>query len=146
MDFPSVGEVRTRAGLRYSRLYPRGALELGFRKDQRTDPVAPIAQLVKGRLSDAGGPRFQPQTGQVKGKAIPSLWRDARRAIKGPRPPEHHAGQFHPDQKDSESRQKPNHRSSQGPADGPMYYYYYYYYYYYHHCITIGCFVAIFNN
>ena len=31
--------------------------------------VAPIAQLVKGRLSDAGGPRFESQTGRVRGKS-----------------------------------------------------------------------------
>ena len=35
------------------------------------------------------------------GKAIPSLWRDRHPAITGLRPPEHHARQFHPDQKDS---------------------------------------------
>ena len=29
--------------------------------------VAPIAQLVKGRLSDAGGPRFESQAGRVTG-------------------------------------------------------------------------------
>ena len=61
--------------------------------------VAPIAQLVKGRLSDAGGLRFESQAGRVTGKSIPSLWRDKHPAIKGLRPPEHHAGKFHPDHK-----------------------------------------------
>ena len=31
-------------------------------------------------------------TGRVTGKSIPSLWTDNRPAIKGLRPPEHHAG------------------------------------------------------
>ena len=58
------------------------------------DPTvdAPIAQLVKGRLSDAGGPRFESQTGRVTGKSIPSLWRDRHPATKGLRPPEHDSG------------------------------------------------------
>ena len=61
---------------------------------------------VNGRLSDAGGLRFESQTGRVAGKSIPSLWREKHPAIKGLRPPEHHAGHFHPDQQDSsESRQ-----------------------------------------
>ena len=47
--------------------------------------------------SDAGGLRFESQTGRVRGKATPSLWRDSHLAIKGLQPPEHHAGQFHPD-------------------------------------------------
>lgn len=38
LDVPHLGEVRARAGLRYSRLYPRGALELGVRKELRSDP------------------------------------------------------------------------------------------------------------
>ena len=42
--------------------------------------------------SDAGGLGFESQTGRVRGKSIPSLWRDKHPAIKGPRPPEHHAG------------------------------------------------------
>lgn len=37
VDFPYIGEIRSRAGLRYSRLYPHGALELGFRKELRSD-------------------------------------------------------------------------------------------------------------
>eukprot|EP00435_Cladocopium_sp_Y103_P027416 s162_g6.t1 len=37
LDLPILGPVRSRAGLRYSPLYPRGALELGFRKELRTD-------------------------------------------------------------------------------------------------------------
>jgi len=35
IDLPTVGEVRARAGLRYSSLFPRGALELGVRKELR---------------------------------------------------------------------------------------------------------------
>jgi len=35
LDVPVLGNVRARAGLRYSPLYPRGALELGFRKELR---------------------------------------------------------------------------------------------------------------
>ena len=42
---------------------------------------------VDDRLSDAGGPRFESQTGRVTGKSIPSLWRDRHPAIKGLRPP-----------------------------------------------------------
>ena len=61
--------------------------------------VAPIAQLLKCRLSDAGGLRFESQAGRVTGKSIPSLWRDRHSAIKGLRPPEHYAGKFHPDHK-----------------------------------------------
>ncbi|CAL1162800.1 unnamed protein product [Cladocopium goreaui] len=37
LDLPLLGLVRSRAGLRYNPLYPRGALELGFRKELRTD-------------------------------------------------------------------------------------------------------------
>jgi len=37
LDLPMLGPVRSRAGLRYSPLYPRGALELGFRKELRRD-------------------------------------------------------------------------------------------------------------
>lgn len=36
-DVPHLGKIRARAGLRYSRLYPRGALELGARKEIRAD-------------------------------------------------------------------------------------------------------------
>ena len=55
--------------------------------------------------SDAGGLGFEFQTGRVRGKSIASLWRDKHPAIKGLEPPEHHAGQFHPDQKySSESK------------------------------------------
>jgi len=32
LELPFLGEVRSRAGIRYSRLYPRGALELALRK------------------------------------------------------------------------------------------------------------------
>ena len=50
----------------------------------------------KGRLSDAGGLKFESQAGRVTGQSIPSLWRDKHPAIKGLRPPEHHAGKFLP--------------------------------------------------
>ena len=43
-------------------------------------------------LSDAGGLRFESQTGGITGKPIPSLWRDNYPAIKCLQPPEHHAG------------------------------------------------------
>ena len=33
--------------------------------------VVPIAQLAKGRLSDAGGLRFESQAGRVTGKSTP---------------------------------------------------------------------------
>ena len=36
---------------------------------------------------------------RVTDKSIPSLWRDKHPAIEGLWPPEHHSGQFHPDQK-----------------------------------------------
>ena len=68
--------------------------------------VAPTAQLVKGRLSDAGGLRFESQAGRGTGKSTPSLWRDRHPAIKGLRPPEHHAGKFHPDHKQAPSQTK----------------------------------------
>ena len=61
--------------------------------------VAPIAQLVKGRLADAGGLRFESLAGRVTGKSTPSIWRDKHPAIKGLQPPEHQAGKFHPDHK-----------------------------------------------
>ena len=54
--------------------------------------------VVKDPTSDAGGPRFESHAGRVTGKPTPSLWRDKHPAIKGLRPPEHHAGRFHPDQ------------------------------------------------
>ena len=63
-----------------------------------------IALLPKDRLSDAGGLGFESQTGWVTGKFTPSLWRDQHPAIKGLRPPEHHAGQFHPDQETARSQ------------------------------------------
>ena len=68
--------------------------------------VAPIAQLVKGRISDAGGLRFESQAGRVTDKSIPSLWRDRHPAIKGLRSPEHHAGEFRPDHKTNPPSQK----------------------------------------
>lgn len=37
VDLPVLGEMRARAGVRYSRLYPMGALELAFRKEWRLD-------------------------------------------------------------------------------------------------------------
>jgi hypothetical protein len=58
------------------------------------------SSLAKDQLLHAGGPRFEPQTGRVVGKSIPSLWRDEHPAIKGLRPPEHRAGRFHPDHRD----------------------------------------------
>ncbi len=54
--------------------------------------VAPMAQLANDRLSDAGGPRFESQTGRVRDEFITSLRRDRRPAIKGLRPPEQHTG------------------------------------------------------
>ena len=57
------------------------------------------SSVAKDRLSDAGGPRFDSQTGPVTGKPIPSLWGDKHPAIKGLWPPEHHVGKFHPDHK-----------------------------------------------
>ena len=57
--------------------------------------------MVGDPTSDAGGPRFESRAGRVTGKPTPSLWRDKHPAIKGLRPPEHHAGKFRQDQKDS---------------------------------------------
>ena len=62
--------------------------------------VAPMAQLAKDRLSDAEGLGFESQNGRVTGKSTPSLWRNEHPAVKGLRPPEHHAGQFHSDKKE----------------------------------------------
>jgi len=50
LDIPLVGHIRSRAGLRYSPLYPSGALELGFRKELRTD-TAQGYQLFMGLQS-----------------------------------------------------------------------------------------------
>ena len=58
-------------------------------KTRHMNWVAPIAQLVKGRLPDAGGLRFESQAGRVTGEPTPSLQRDTHPAIKGLRPPEH---------------------------------------------------------
>ena len=38
--------------------------------------MAPVAQLAKDRLSDAGGLGFESQTAWATGKSIPSLLRD----------------------------------------------------------------------
>ena len=57
--------------------------------------------VVKDPISDAGGPRFESHAGRVTGKPTPSLWRDKHPAIKGLRPPEHHAGKFQQDQKET---------------------------------------------
>ena len=54
--------------------------------------MAPIAQLAKDGLSDAGGLRFESQTWLVTGESTRSLRRDKHPAIKGLRPPEHDAG------------------------------------------------------
>ena len=70
--------------------------------------VALVAQLAKDRLSDAGGPGFESQTGRVTGKSIPRLWRDKRPAIKGLRPPEHHAGHSVRTKKTPESKTTQN--------------------------------------
>jgi len=50
LDVPFIGELRARAGLRYSRLYPRGALELGFRK-VRTDSKRGYELSIGGQTS-----------------------------------------------------------------------------------------------
>ena len=62
--------------------------------------------VVKDPISDAGGPRFESHAGRVTGKPTPSLWRDKHPAIKGLRPPEHHAGKFRQDQKTPPSQKK----------------------------------------
>ena len=62
--------------------------------------------VVKDPISDAGGPRFESHAGRVTGKPTPSLWRDKHPAIKGLRPPEHHAGKFRQDQKTPPSQTK----------------------------------------
>ena len=66
--------------------------------------------MVEDRISDAGGPRFESQTGRVTGKPTTSLWRDKHPAIKGLRPPEHQAGKFRQDQTTPPS-QKRNHNN-----------------------------------
>ena len=42
-----------------------------------------------------------PRLGGLRVSQLQSLWRDKHPAIKGLRPPEHHAGQFRQDQEDS---------------------------------------------
>ena len=44
------------------------------------------SSIAKDRLSDAWGPRFEPQTGWGMGKSNPSLWKDKHPVIKGPEP------------------------------------------------------------
>ena len=63
-------------------------------RDGREGSAVPKAQMAKGRLSDAGGLGFESQTGWATGKSSPRPWRDKHPAIKGLRPPEHHAGQL----------------------------------------------------
>ena len=43
--------------------------------------VAPVAQWATDRLSDAGGPGFEFQTGRVTGKHTPSHRRDGHPAV-----------------------------------------------------------------
>ena len=64
--------------------------------------MVPIAQYAGGLGS---------QTGRVTGKSVPSLWRDERPAIKGLRPPEHHAGH---------SIRTKDPSDSQTPVGGPL--------------------------
>ena len=64
--------------------------------------------VVKDPILDAGGPRFESHAGRVTGKPTPSLWRDKHPAIKGLRPPEHHAGKFRQDQKTPPSQKNKN--------------------------------------
>ena len=73
-----------------------------------TEDVSGTYSSVGRRIgSDGGGLGLESQTGQVRGKPTPSLWRDKLPTIKGLRPPDHYAGQFHRDQKDSsESEQQ----------------------------------------
>ena len=75
------------------------ARRTGRRDLRRGSRQRVIAQLVKGRHSDAGGLRFESQAGRVTGKSTQSLWRDMRPAIKSLQPPEHLAGKFNPDHK-----------------------------------------------
>jgi hypothetical protein len=49
--------------------------------------------MAKYRLSDVGGLRFESKTGRVTGRSTPSPEKDNQRpAMRGPQPPEHHAG------------------------------------------------------
>ncbi|CAK9048778.1 unnamed protein product [Durusdinium trenchii] len=57
LDLPLLGPMRSRAGLRCSPLYPRGALELGFRKELRTDKVQGY-QLFMGLQSTGDDERL----------------------------------------------------------------------------------------
>ena len=50
------------------------------------------SSVAKDRLSDAGGPRFESQTGRVTGEPTSSLLGDKRPAMEGIWSPEHHAG------------------------------------------------------
>ena len=47
-----------------------------------------------------------PRLGVLRVSQLQSLWRDKHPAIKGLRPPEHHAGKFRQDQKDSSESNK----------------------------------------
>ena len=47
-----------------------------------------------------------PTLGGLRVSQLQSLWRDKHPAIKGLRPPEHHAGKFRQDQKDSSESTK----------------------------------------
>ena len=65
--------------------------------------------------SNAGGLGLESQAGRIRGKSTPSLCRHKHPAIKSLWPPEHHAGQFHPDQKDPSESNK-NRYCSPPPA------------------------------
>ena len=108
------------------------------------------SSVAKDRLSGAGGPRFESQTGWLTGKSIPSLWRDKHLAIKGLQPPELHARQIHPDRKRL-LRVKTNNDNNSNCDDiehketamerSTRYWHYYYYcyyycYYYYYHVLV----------
>ena len=82
--------------------------------------VAPIAQLVKGRLSDAGGLRSESQAERVTGKSIPSFWEEKHPVIQGLRSPEHHAGHLIRIKKIPPSQATTNSTWRRGAIPGPL--------------------------
>ena len=78
--------------------------------------MAPVAELIKELALRSGGLKFKSLLGGPKVRPSQSSGGFLSLQTKGLRPPEHLAGQFHPDQKDSselsQRRPRPPARSS----------------------------------
>lgn len=92
-----VGEIIVKSPCVYICIYIHTYRQWVLRYARLKGSGGTYSPVVRRIGSDAGGLGFESQTGRVRGRSIPSLWRDRRPAIKGLRPSEHHAGQIHPD-------------------------------------------------